>query len=306
MKELSNQSGGSGSVAVRLIAGDDPRSGKFREFASSLVDLAPGVRVDRRRDASLPAILIGRSWRYHLVPGGAELAPFLDLLERAGKSPPAPGNGSLKGRVDAYASNDCPHCAATIRRILPLPFSQPGIEVAVIDPVMFPELAEGRDIRSVPVVICNDTFRWTGAAPIEEILDAVEHADEPWRLGAAVLRRMIEERSTGRLSEMMIAAGRVFPAFLELLVHPDFSVRLGAMAVMERIGERDDELAASALDPLWRASAGLDSPVRGDVIYLIGEFGHREWLAPLEALLGENPPPDLKEAVEEAIEKLAG
>jgi hypothetical protein len=45
-------------------------------------------------------------------------------------------------------------------------------------------------------------------------------------------------------------------------------------------------------------------PVQGDIIYLIGEWGDGTWTRPLETALGRASDPELRETLEEALEKI--
>jgi len=106
------------------------------------------------------------------------------------------------------------------------------------------------------------------------------------------------------LADKMIEAGRVFPAFPDVLTQELFSIRLGAMVIMEDLGERAPALARTALEPLWQKMPGSDEAVQGDIIYLVGEIGDIDWVPRLEAFLNLGVSPDLEDAVQDALDAL--
>ena len=55
------------------------------------------------------------------------------------------------------------------------------------------------------------------------------------------------------------------------------------------------------LPRLWQEYAGSDTAVQGDIIYLIGEWGHGTWTQALQAVREETEQPELLEALDEAL-----
>ena len=82
-------------------------------------------------------------------------------------------------------------------------------------------------------------------------------------------------------------------------------IRLGAMVGMEYVAERDPSLTGTALEAVWSRLSVLDTPVKGDMIYLIGELGDPSWTPRLEALLAEAQPEEIRDAIQEAREKIS-
>jgi HEAT repeat protein len=119
---------------------------------------------------------------------------------------------------------------------------------------------------------------------------------------------MIQEGHAVQLARMMLRENRLFPAFLKLLVHPEWSVRMGAMVVMEEIAEGNRDLAGDAAEFLWRGLENADPTVKGDIVYLLGEVGKPEMARGLRdalAVSGEGKA-EFREVLEEAIMKLEG
>lgn len=75
------------------------------------------------------------------------------------------------------------------------------------------------------------------------------------------------------VAEMMVAEGKIFPAFMDMLVHEKWPVRLGAMVAMEEIIVRDKPLSEQCVEPLWERFPEMNDQVRGDVIDILGEAG---------------------------------
>ncbi|MHC1744371.1 MAG: thioredoxin family protein [Syntrophobacteraceae bacterium] len=293
---------------------DDGRSGQLEAFLDELSALTPSLHivVDDEGEEGPPAIILKPNLSFQAVPAGLELGPFLDLLSAA--APPRPGESGLDGSplrlsiewpaaIKLYISPHCPHCPGAVSRIAPLALENPDVFVTIIDGALFPELAEQDGVRSAPTVLLDESFRWTGAAPMEELSRALRERD-PAQLSAESLKRMLKDGQAGRLAAMILECGRVFPEFQRLLDHPEWSVRLGAVVVMEDLAEENRELARRSLEPVWERFEQLDRSVRGDVVYLSGLVGTPEWVPRIEALLREDLNEEMREVVTEALESL--
>jgi hypothetical protein len=275
--------------------------------------LAPKIQVipAQGEGEGMPALLLGNAWRYHLVPAGAELKPFLELAVMLAQEPdkrPVLKIPSLKAvqwpsRLKIYVTNYCPHCRDVVTQITPLPLFNPLLHITVIDGALFPELAAADMVRSVPTVIGDNRFRWTGPVSLVELIGVLAERD-PSQFGRETFKRMIQERDTDRLAGMMLEHNRIFPGFLETLMDPEFPTRLGAMVVFEDIAEHRPELAKEALKPIWKKIDAVDDNVKGDMIYLIGKSGDPEWISRLEAFQSLGFSKDLRGVVKEAVENL--
>jgi hypothetical protein len=283
------------------------------EFIRDFSSLAPmiAIKEETGNDGDLPGIYIGDSWRFHFVPEGTELDPFLDLLS-------AVDTGTADIRDDIrdilekhsgeipltlFLSTQCPNCPVVMRHIAPLPLVNPAIRLQVIDGLLFPDLASEHRVKAVPSLIAEDGIRWTGQIRLEEVLQALVNRNDE-RFDKETLERMITEGDAAPLADTMIEAGRVFPAFLELLTQELFSIRLGAMVIMEDLGERAPDLARTVLEPLWQKMSAADEAVKGDIIYLVGEIGDFHWVPRLKAFLETGVSPDLEDAVQDALDAL--
>jgi hypothetical protein len=301
-------------VTLRLIRTEGPQSKAMAAFIRDFTRLAPRIVLEETagRDEALPGLYIADSWQFHFVPEGMELDPFLDLLSAIDRGM-ADIRDDLRGILEnhpgrifltLFLSTHCPNCPLVMRQIAPLPLVNPGIRLTVIDGLLFPDLAVEHRIQAVPTLIGEGGVRWTGRIRLEAVIEALCCRDED-RFSRQILEQMITEGNAAPLADTMIRAGRLFPAFLDVLTHDLFSVRLGAMVVMEELGERAPDLARTALEPLWEKMAGVDETVQGDIVYLIGVIGDPGWVSRLETLVQGGASPDLEDAVQDALGLLA-
>lgn len=310
-KELSRP------VSVGLVRSRDKRSLALEAFLEAFRSLAGKVHLSPRegREGELPAILLGTSVRWQAIPEGGELMPFLRAVEmhfspdRATASMPE----ALRSRIESvslptdlkiHVTPRCPFCPRVLSEIIPLALLNPVLHLAVIDGALFPELAAGDNIRSVPTVILDGAFRWTGAGHMNEIVDVILNRD-PARLGAKSLEDFIKGGNAESLARMMIDRGQVFPAVMDLFESPDWSVRLGAMVVLEEIAGKNPELSENMLDLLWNRLHRISGPAKGDVMYLfgLGQPRSKLWIDRLKDIL-QNEDQEVREVVMEALEKL--
>ncbi|WP_143156454.1 hypothetical protein [Desulfacinum infernum] len=304
-----------GPVRLTVETTLNERSPDLVDFARELARMVPGVTVEvsERELPDLPAILVGSGWIFHGVPAGAELRPFLEILAlSAQKTPPAappdllPLLESLESprELTLYITPQCPHCAHTLFDLAPLPFASPRLIVRVIDAALFPEEARSLEIRAVPTLLYGDDFRWTGRVKIREVLEVVCRQDRG-ELSAAATIRLLKEGKAQEVARLMGRSEHAWKDFPHVLTHPEWSVRLGALVVLEDLAEAHPDLARSYLLPLWERMETASESVQGDILYAVGLAGDRSWIRVLERWLEEHAPgPDLADVAREAMEKL--
>jgi hypothetical protein len=300
--------------ALRLAASADPRSARLGEFAAALAASAPRVKLRRDRVADLrpPALEVDRRLAFCAVPRGAELAPFLEALGSRTAPPPAlpPALRELARAVQApvtlslFVADHCPVCPRAILQLLPLTLTSPLLRLEVVDALLFEDLARKNGVRSLPTLILGEALRWTERFPLDEILSAAGRQD-PAALGPGTLEALLADGNAALLAEMMLACGRIFPAFVELLLAERWPVRLGAMVALETLAARSPSLAAEAAAPLMARFDGAPDTVRGDVLHIMGETAGRQVLPWLTALSGRELHPEVAEAAREAAAKLS-
>lgn len=267
--------------------------------------------------AEPPVIEVQKALRYHAIPTGGELEPFLEALSMLHQGEQAISGSSQElpqergkvlnelqwpAQIKIYVTPQCPFCPQVLRQIQPFAYANSFLSVTVIDGSLFPEMAAEDGVRSVPTTILDGRFRWTGVMRPEEIVDALVHRD-PSLLSAETLKSFLKEGNASRLANMMLERELVFPAFIELLLDPDWSVRLGAMVAAEEMGEKNPKLAREILPLLWEQKESVQDAVKGDMLYVIGSLGSKEWIPALEQFLAAPQSEELQEIAEEALEK---
>ena len=88
------------------------------------------------------------------------------------------------------------------------------------------------------------------------------------------------------------------------MVHKDWSVRLGAMVVMENLNSENSALASQAVLPLWDRFHQMSDQVKGDTLYVFGEIGHPQAVPMLETVLKNPYDAEVKEAAAEALDRI--
>jgi hypothetical protein len=301
------------NARITFLKNADRRSSGFETFLGELARVAPQIKMETETidPDQRPGLSIEGNLVYHAIPGGMELAPFLDALSLAGGHP-LPFDNATGQQVEAvtlpadlrvFMSLHCPHCPAVIAGLAPLPIFNRNIRVHIIDCALFPEAAEEEKVQAVPTVVLGEGFRWTGQFTIQEVLDVLTHRD-PATLSPSALERMLKEGDASRLASLMLERGEIFPAFLGLLGSKSWPVRMGAMVVMESLAETHPALARQTAGPLWEQFDEADDAVKGDLLYVLGEIERPETIPRLREIQAGPFAADVREAAAEAIEKI--
>ena len=300
-------------IKISLADTGHPQSKMFQKFCDNLVQLVPKIRIAKEDGSPQqpPQILIGNGLRYQALPGGLEMPPFIEALT-ALDSGPLQITESIKSRLKknnlpatltVFMAPQCTYCPQVISQLIPLSMVEAGVQLIVIDGTLFSDAAQTHKIQSVPTILLDEQFRWTGSVPIDEIIDAISTRN-PALLGATSLESIVKDGQASHLAAMMLEAQEIFPAFYDLLIHDKWPIRLGAMVVIEEIAGKNPGKALEAIGPLWARFEGVSEQVKGDILYLFGEIGDRRvipWLTEVSA--GEFDV-EVKEAAKEALEKL--
>ncbi len=307
----------SGNIKLKLLVTEDKRSKKIEEFCENLAKLASRVDIikDEGEPGALPAIQIAQAVKYHAVPLGTELEPFLKVVSCLGGNVSEisslgddSGQGDVAGInipafLTLYVAQQCPFCPMVVHQLLLLIAASEFVRLAVIDGTLFPEVAQADKIRSVPTVLLDNQFRWTGTLQMEEVVGMMVNRD-PSKLSADFLESMLKEGNASQVVEMMIEKEMIFPALVDLLAHEKLFVRVGAMVVMEEIAERRPGLAVEVIEPLWERFSQVEDPIKGDIIYVLGEIGYQGLIPRLDVVLDGPYHTEVKEAAREALEKI--
>ncbi|MFC1489006.1 thioredoxin family protein [Thermodesulfobacteriota bacterium] len=297
-------------MSIELTLTQDDRSGVFKEFCDRLTRLAPKIRLKKENEAeSSPPVLRIDNIRYQAIPSGRELDPFLNLLTDR-NNPVNPLSPEVHKQLDqirlpaflkTYITPHCPFCPTTVMQLLSLAVANELIKLTIIDGALFPEMVKSDNVQSAPTVLLEDQFRWSGSIQIREIVDIILNRD-PAQLSEFSLRDMLSSGDAESVAKMMIDSEKIFPAFMELLVHEKWPVRLGAMVAFETIAEQNRGLAAQAIPFLQKRFSRTEDTIKGDILFLIGKAGDEGIIPMLERVLSGSHPIDVKEAAAEALE----
>ena len=300
-------------MTLVLSQTDHAEQKTFDAFALALAGLAPQITMEQGENAPLPGFKISPTLDYCALPLGRELAPFLKTLElrhtqgtqkASTEIPPELDQLDRPCRLDLYIALQCPHCPAMVTAMAPLALASDNLFLTIIDGTLFPERA-GRDkVMAAPCLILDQGFRWTGAVSPREVVAMALNRD-PAALGADTLKTILERGDAQWIQEEMLRAGTIFPGFVDLLLHPTWSVRLGALVVVEALADIAPELIHTICPPLIHAFDRADTPLGGDILYalgLAGDEGTGDWIRSIQAGLDH---PDLKEAALDALDQIA-
>lgn len=300
-------------VTVGLIVSEHPHFSAFKEFCDNLGRLVPGIKIKKDGDSpdEPPQIVIGNGLRYQALPAGHELQPFLDALlafssdsvNSTGSTQALLKKENLPAALTLFIAPQCTFCPAVVRQLTPWPLQDDKIRLTIIDGTLFPETAQPYKIQAVPTLLLDEQFRWTGSLPLDEIIDTINSRD-PASLGTVSLENIVKEGRASLLAAMMLDGQKIFPAFYDLLIHPKWPIRLGAMVVMEEIADQNPALAAEVLDFLWDRFLQQPDQIKGDILYMFGEIKDQRAVPWLKEVLGGDYDEEVKEAAREALDKM--
>ena len=77
------------------------------------------------------------------------------------------------------------------------------------------------------------------------------------------------------------------------------------MVVIEEIADKNPDLSAQALRPLWDRFHEASVEIQGDILHVFGEIGDPRSVSWLETVLSDNFDEEVKEAAKEAAEKIS-
>ncbi len=291
----------SGKVTLGLQMTRDPRSAVLHAFGDELTMLTPHISLEAtfKDTDDLPGFFVGNGWIWHAAPSGAELRPFLETLALFHESSAESFHSSekeLKGLFQqskpdlrdrlqglhkptellVFTASQCPNCAHMLFELGPLPFLSSYLVIRVLDALLFAEKAQEAGIRSVPTILFGDRFRWTGRVDLAHVLEVVCR-DEHTELSAAAAIRLLKEGKAQELSRLMLTSSKIWENFASVLTHAEWSVRLGALVVLEELAEKNPSRARAYLPLLWQNMDTLSAAVQGDVIYATGIAGDSTW-----------------------------
>lgn len=302
-------------ILLTVAWNNDGPGRKIRAFCKAFQSLVPQIVFDEEEilDGSMPEIRVRENIRYSAVPEARELEPFLRAVYSveplaARLEPHLLGlleQLAVPASIRVYISPQCPFCPQALLQCLALADASGLCRVLVVDAALFPEQSEQERILSVPTIILDRAFRWTGSVETVELVNVICHRD-PLQLGSDSLEQMLHSGRAGELAEMMVQRGAVFPGLVNLLVHSKWPVRLGAMVTFQHLVESRPDLASQIALSLWDRFPDLDDTIKGDVLFLFGECRNPGFLPILDSIIKGSHPDEVKEAAREAVKAMMG
>jgi glutaredoxin len=257
-----------------------------------------------------PTIEIKPNLRYMALPGGREMAPFLQTLISRSQGETSLAKRTLSRlatfitptKIEVMVSPTCPHCPMVVSLVNQLALDSTYLEMTIIDITLFTDYAQKYSIRAVPTLVINGQEQLVGNLSEDLLVDKLTN-QSPATFHPDSFKKIVKEGDAEKLAGMMVADGDVYRGALELLTDPDWSVRMGMMVVLEEVAERNPELVQTAYTHLVDLLDHGDANQRGDMAYLLGIIGNVSVLGPLKMLLNDNNP-EVAEAAFEAVQRI--
>ena len=299
-------------IKIKLVTTDHAEDNQFVNFTDQLINNTSSLFIESiKGEKNLPGFLLKENITYSALPLGKELAPFLEALSQIDEKHPGLSKRRQQSldkidipvQLKLYIALSCPHCPNVVRTVIPLAFHCSKINLHIIDGSLFPETAQKDTVMSAPCLILDDEFRWTGNVKAREIIKMITTRD-PSQLSAQTLKTILENGDATWIAQQMVKKKKIFNAFIKLLHHETWSVRLGAMVVVEELVETEPDLAALLCPPLIKLFDGKDIPIQGDILYALGEAGNHETEKWLKKKLPGLVQQDIIDAAKEALNNL--
>ncbi|MFK5953974.1 MAG: thioredoxin family protein [Desulfobacterium sp.] len=298
------------NIELKQVGLGTPQDAVLEDFCKYLVEKAPSITLKSVADTgkTLPEIQVMDNISFSALPLEKMLSPFLEILDLAAGTPPVIESGieEMLSNIDMpvelklYVAGLCPHCPGVIRSMAHLAAASEQVHLHVIDGTWFDKAAAKDGVLSAPCLILDDDFRWTGAVSMKEVVEVILHRD-PASLKTVALRRILEEGNAAWISRKMKAHGAIFPGFMGLLLHEIWSVRLGAMVVVEELAQDVPELALQLVPLILPSFEDADISVKGDILYALGEVGDQSVAETILGMMELFEDEDLLEAANDAL-----
>lgn len=252
----------------------------------------------------------GGNIHYLAAPQGPEFNPFLDALLWVGGANPLPEDPVYASLDNLVIPRDilvliapvCPHCPQVVRLVLSMAVRSPKISVVVVDAAQFHDIAERYKVKSTPTTIVDDGLTVVGQIELPQLVGCVLESGATDSF-TAVLDSMIKSGRAEDAGALLSREGRP-EAILPLYFSKEFSSRMGALVAMEQALEADPHSLDPIVPDLTTVLSQDDIGLRGDTAELLGKIGNPAALPALRQAL-KDPNPDVREAVEEALDLLS-
>jgi len=299
-------------IEIKLITTEHVETNQFINFTKKFTETTSKLTVHSEKgENDLPCFLLKKNIKYSALPLSKELEPFLEALSHLNNHEVKLAEPIIKSldkinipvNLKLYIALECPHCPNVVRTIIPMAIICENLHLQIIDGTLFPETAQKDGVMSAPCLILDDDFRWTGEVTAQEIIEIIINRD-PSQLSATSLKNILEQGDASWIARQMMEKGEIFDGFIQLLLHETWSVRLGAMVIVEELAETDPKLAAKLCPELIALFDKKEIPVQGDILYVLGEAGNSETKKWINNKIDTFDHQDLIDAANDALEAL--
>ncbi len=299
-------------VNLKLILADLPENEQFISIGNELENIAEKLTLTQtKKENTLPGFGLNENIVFSALPLQKELKPFLGALSQISTNVTTLSR-EIKDKLDEikmpvslklYIALACPHCPAMVETAIPLALYCKNIHLEIIDGSLFTQKAQQDKVMSAPCLILDDDFRWSQYVESMEIVKMITGRD-PSQLGAQTLKIILEDGDAQWLVDQMINKGSVFENFYKLIFHETWSVRLGAMVVVEELCAKAPELSSTMCPVLIESFNSHDITVQGDILYALGESGSGKTQSWINEILPSLTNQELIDAAEDALESI--
>ena len=299
-------------VVIKVNLTKDALAKKFRNFIEPLAAVSSKLQpiFTTYAEDDPPTIEIKPNLRYMALPGGREMAPFLQTLISRSQGETSLAERTLSRlttfitptKVAVMVSPTCPHCPIVVGLVNQLALASIYLEVTIIDITLFADFAQKYSIQAVPTLVIDEKEQLVGNISEDLLVDKLTN-QLPSTFHPDSFKKIVKEGDAEKLAGMMVADADVYKGALALLADPDWSVRMGMMVVLEEVAERSPDLVQRVYPYLVDLLDHGDANQRGDVAYLLGIIGNGSVLEPLKMLVNDRNP-EVAEAAFEAVQRI--
>ena len=297
-------------ATLTLYTDDSPASVEMKQFGQNIAQKAGDALVFlfKKGESHLPFFETSRGIRFFALPGEKLLTLFLYAIQGpidSLKSQTAEqlSRIELPATLDLFVAEFCPFCPRIARELITLARQSPSLQLSIYDGSLFLEEAEKRGVQSAPTLIYDHDIRWTGQFDVAAAMEVVA-GRTPEELSPDAIQALLEGGDAQRVVTMIADAQKPFGSLGTLLTQKKWSVRLGAMVVMESLAESHPSIVSMTAAPLLQRRDEIPSSALGDIIYITGLSGDTDHLPVLHHILVNSQDQAIREAAAEAIETL--
>jgi glutaredoxin-like protein len=140
----------------------------------------------------IPAMIIAgqggqRRVRYFGLPSGYEFASFVEDILAVGAGETDLSQDELVQlaavqrpvHIQVFTTPSCPYCPDAVRAAHRLAIASGHVVADMISVAEYPHLAQRYDVTAVPTTVINETERFEGAVPVEELVRRVALVARP-------------------------------------------------------------------------------------------------------------------------------